>query len=180
MKKIPTMYMRDPANMSRVTGEVAPGCEWVVNGEGYGTVKYDGTCCLYEDGVIFRRREVKKGRPTPDGFMAADETETKVIGWVPCGNGPDDKWHREAAPPESDGTCELIGPKVQGNPYGMATHCFVEHGADKIAVPLRDQASIRLLLEQNKIEGVVFYHEDGRRAKIKRRDFGLPWPEVSP
>ncbi len=28
MKKIPTLFVRDPENMSRVTEEVTPGCEW--------------------------------------------------------------------------------------------------------------------------------------------------------
>jgi hypothetical protein len=27
------------------------------------------------------------------------------------------------------------------------------------------------------MEGVVWYHEDGRMVKIKRRDFGLKWPD---
>ena len=37
VKKIPTLYRRDPANRARViVGDVTPGCEWVIAGEGAG------------------------------------------------------------------------------------------------------------------------------------------------
>lgn len=32
---------------------------------------------------------------------------------------------------------------------------------------------IHAALEANPIEVIVFHHEDGRMAKIKKRDFGL-------
>ena len=55
MNKIPTLFVRDPENMSRVTREVTPGCEWVLAGEGVATRKWDGTNVLVEvrDGRCF-------------------------------------------------------------------------------------------------------------------------------
>jgi hypothetical protein len=35
---------------------------------------------------------------------------------------------------------------------------------------------LRDYLSEGSIEGIVFHHNDGRMAKIKCRDFGIPWP----
>ena len=35
MKKIPTLFKRDPVNRSLVTREVNPDCQWVIDGEGW-------------------------------------------------------------------------------------------------------------------------------------------------
>ncbi len=43
MKKIPTLFIRDPENPRYVTEEVHPDCQWVTRGEGVPTRKYDGT-----------------------------------------------------------------------------------------------------------------------------------------
>ena len=76
-----------------------------------------------------------------------------------------------------DGTYELIGPKVQGNPHDMLIHSLVPHGLVQIREAGRTFDNIRKLLAENThVEGIVWHHEDGRMAKIKRRDFGLPWP----
>jgi len=40
----------------------------------------------------------------------------------------------------------------------------------------RTFAQLRAFLTMSRIEGIVFHHPDGRMAKIKRRDYGLPWP----
>lgn len=72
MKKIPTLFRRDPDDMKRVLPEVTPGCEWVLAGEGVATRKYDGTCVGLIDGEWFMRREIKPGKNVPQGFI---ETE---------------------------------------------------------------------------------------------------------
>jgi len=33
MRKIPTLFVRDPENRANVTDEVTEGCEWVLAGE---------------------------------------------------------------------------------------------------------------------------------------------------
>ncbi len=45
MKKIPTMFIRNPENMRELLNEHHPDCGWVFAGEGVATRKYDGTCC---------------------------------------------------------------------------------------------------------------------------------------
>lgn len=185
MRKIPTIFERDwHGDRSRVLDIIHPGCEWVLAGEGVATRKLDGTCCLVRDGKLFRRREIKPGGILPPDFELADsDDETgRTVGWVPVGSGPEDKWHREAFSclgPPVDGTYELIGPNIQGNPERSATHQLVNHRSDRLlwGVPIhqdqRDFDSIRALLSSVDIEGLVFHHPDGRMAKIKLRDFGF-------
>jgi hypothetical protein len=200
MEKIPTMFVRDwHGDRSRVLNKVTPGCEWVLDGKGVATRKYDGTACMLQDGVLYKRHAVRAPAGTsiethdgePIGSFFADgvfperfiplavEGEAdaqKVIGWVPVGDGPEDKWHREALSSYSefpDGTCELVGPKINGNPEGYNQHLLIWHAnALRVDAP-RDFAGLAAWFEGRDIEGVVWHHPDGRMAKIKARDFGL-------
>lgn len=179
MKKIPTVFERDwNGDRSRVVDQVHPGCEWVLAGEGTPTRKLDGTCCMIRDGKLYKRRELRAGDPMPANFEVADQDDEtgKIVGWVSVGDGPEDRIHREALPPTiplDDGTYELIGPKVQGNPEGWPSHYLVPHGLNKIDDAPRTFAGLREWLAGLDIEGVVWHHPDGRMAKIKLRDFGL-------
>lgn len=208
MKKIITLFERDYHDRSLVVNEVVPGAEWVPLGEGVATQKYDGTCCLVRDGTLLKRYTLKPNRDPPRGFEIAadvDPTTGKVEGWVPVGDGPEDEWHREALDALAwraaagkgimgfvmtdlhfiaDGTFELLGPKIQGNPENMETHMLRRH-ADALALEgcpyFRPPeiagesffARLRVWLATQDIEGVVWHHEDGRMVKIKKRDFGL-------
>ena len=138
--------------------------------------------------------------------------------WVPCNrDNPSDKYHWEAFDqymeqfyPKTrlsvdqsllledswaknkthDGTYELCGPKVQGNPEGFEEHTLVHHGSEEMLigsakfmeyigmtwqdVPVEDQfESLRLVLLCINVEGIVFHHPDGRMCKIRKKDFGL-------
>lgn len=179
MKKIPTVFERNWDGVKQVLNTVHPGCEWVLAGEGVATVKHDGSCCLVRDGKLYKRREAHRlGVEYPPGFLPVDnDPETgKVVGWVPVGDGPEDKYHREglANAPVADGTYELVGPKVQGNPELRPHHMLERHGATLCNgdVP-RTFDGLRDYLAARDMEGIVFHHPDGRMAKIKLRDFGL-------
>lgn len=180
MKKIPTIFVRDMSKQpALVIPEWVTGCEWVRDGEGVATRKYDGTSCMVRGGKFYKRRELKSGDVAPDGFesLGTDENTGKTVGWVQVGLGPDDKYHREAFNgSESDGTYELLGPKIQGNKEVCNAHVLLNHSAAK-TYPLapRDFDGIKQFLTDNVIEGIVWHHPDGRMAKIKRRDFGLRW-----
>lgn len=181
MKKIPTIFDRDwDGDRSRVVDVPHRDCVWVFAGEGVATLKLDGTCCLVRGGDLYKRHEVKLGKAQPAGFEAvgADAETGKVVGWVPVGDGPEDRWHREAwdnigcdAP---NGTYELIGPKVQGNVERSDKHLLIPHSNTGIALYApRTFEGLREWLAGKDIEGLVFHHPDGRMAKIKLRDFGL-------
>lgn len=183
MKKIPTLFERDwNGDRSRVIDKVHPGCEWVIAGEGLPTRKLDGTSCLIRDGKLYKRRELRGRDVIPPDFEEVDhDTETnKTVGWVPVGDGPEDRWHREAFEKgiryfgfPGGGTYELLGPKVQGNPEGYSTHVLMPHSLADILDAPRTFDGIKEWMSGRDIEGVVFHHPDGRMAKIKLRDFGL-------
>jgi hypothetical protein len=184
MKKIPTVFERDwNGDRSRVVDQVHEDCGWVLAGEGVATRKVDGTCCMIRAGKLYKRRELRDGDDTPINFEeAAHDAETgKTVGWMPVGDGPEDRYHREAfaydtGSPLVDGTYELIGPKVQGNPEHTIGAVLIKHGdgmAGTIDGAPRTFAGLRDWLRNKDIEGLVFHHPDGRMAKIKLRDFGF-------
>jgi len=179
MKKIPTLFERDFDGNRQVIDKVHPGCEWVQAGEGVPTQKLDGTCCMIRDGVLYRRHEIKPGGEPPVGFEPCggiDENTGKIQVWVAVGDGPQDKYHREAFDATlPDGTYELLGPKIQGNSEGYGSHCLVRHGFIRIGlgVPTDFNGLREWLKMHNCMEGIVWHHPDGRMAKIKLRDFGI-------
>lgn len=187
MKKIPTMFERDwNGDRSLVLDQPHADCGWVFAGEGTATQKIDGTCCMVRDGALYKRRELREGQIIPHDFEIAEtDAETKkVVGWVPVGEGADDRWHREAfargdmnGDTLPDGTYELVGPKVQGNPEGYAEHVLIPHIVDSLGFgddqPPRDFDGLQAWLSGRAIEGIVFHHPDGRMAKVKKRDFGM-------
>ena len=188
MKKIISLFERNWETDNKIRNEVTKGAEWVVAGEGIATRKYDGTACLIKDGKLFKRYDVKKGRKQPDGFIPAqdpDPTTGHWPGWVPCDrNNPSDKYHWEAfdslftqiTSEKTDGTYELLGPKVQGNPEHFPdAHVLLKH--NKIPAiepdPPRDFDGLKEYFKGKDIEGIVWHHPDGRMVKIKKRDFGM-------
>lgn len=187
MKKIISLFQRNYETDHLVRDEVVPGAEWVLEGEGIATRKYDGTCCLVQDGHLFKRYEIKPGGTTPYGFVPAnevDEVTGKQQGWVEVGNGNEDRWYREAAGgnPDKvnlpDGTYELVGPKINGNPEKYEQNMLVPHGdAERLEAPRTFDALRYWFLSQD-IEGIVWHHPDGRMVKIKKKDFGWRRSEI--
>jgi hypothetical protein len=180
MKKTVSLFMRNYEGDRLVRDEVVLGAEWVVNGEGVATRKHDGTCCLLRGGQLFKRYDAKAGKQPPDNFEPSqecpDENTGHWPGWVPVGDGPDDARHREALKLLSngaDGTYELCGPKVQGNPEGFKSHVLIKHGCEALNDCPRTFDALREYLSDRAIEGVVWHHPDGRLVKIKGKDFGI-------
>ena len=165
--------------MKELLWEPHPACTWVFRGEGTATRKYDGTCCLIKNSILFKRREVKKGKTLPINFeqIEYDPVTEKAVGWVPVTKSKEDRWHIEAFGDAHwpDGTYELCGLKVQGNPEEFENHILIPHANamtyDNIT---RTFEGIKEFLEKRDIEGLVFHNLDGRMAKIKKRDYGLP------
>ncbi len=181
MNKIPTMFDRnwDGPNKYLVHDKIREGCEWVAAGEGVATRKLDGTCCMVRAGKLYKRRELREGDTPPENFelLGTDDDTGKSVGWVPVGEDPTDKWHREAFSQCAfpDGTYELLGPKIQGNPEGADCHTLTLHSTACVYpdVPRTFDGIRAWLTENHYIEGLVFHHSDGRMAKIKLKDFGI-------
>ncbi|MEV6605201.1 hypothetical protein [Kutzneria sp. NPDC051319] len=181
MEKIPTIFERD--GRFHVVDRPRADCAWVFDGEGVATEKLDGTNVrlTVRCGAIVR---VEKRR-NPNREQKARGI---VDGWY-VDAGPEDKWIMAAADgtdvsawPDGEHSCEAIGPRVQGNPLGLDKHVCLPFNlsAPVYADVPRDFAGLRAFLATvdsvyspgNLAEGLVFHHSDGRRAKIKRKDFG--------
>lgn len=183
MRKIISLFQRNYDGDRLVRDEVVPGAEWVTDWKGIPTRKWDGTCCLIRDGRLYKRYEVKPGAtPPPDFDPATDEDPNtgKIQGWVPVGDGPEDRWHREAfesllscAKGNIDGTYELCGPKVQGNPERFDRHVLIAHGNGWMLDVPRDFHGLKAYFAEHDVEGIVWHHPDGRMVKVKAKDFGI-------
>lgn len=206
MRKIPSLFVRDYENPQHeerfmkgrflATTKVTPGCEWVLNGEGVATRKWDGTAIRinWSDSAIplmSKRYDAKHGKTPPPGFEPCQDPDPITghwPGWIPVDpNDPTNKYIIEAYNYSTeraidkllpDGTYEAIGPKINGNKDSRANHELKQHGRARlftIEAIERSYDSILATLETMKIEGIVYHHPDGRMCKVKRSDFGLKW-----
>ena len=203
MKKIVSLFMRNYDGDHLVRNEVVPGAEWVLAGEGRPTRKWDGTCCMIRDGKLYKRYDAKTftvnaatgeripwGRTPPEGFEPAQDADPITghwPGWLPVGDGKEDRWFREGfanAPHlHRDGTYELLGPRVNSNPERFPNHVLIPHGDAADFEPLgnpRTFDELREFFVAHDMEGIVWWHPDGRMVKIKARDFGIKRSQTKP
>lgn len=185
MNKIITLFLRNYDGDHLVRNEVTPGAEWVINGEGTPTRKIDGTCCMFQDSTLYKRYDAKKGKTPPEDFTPAQPKPDPITGhwpgWVFVKKSdPANRYHIEAFERLIDpqnGTYELVGPKIQGNPEKFDHHYLIPHNGTTLLlenrnVP-RDFEGLKNYLYINNIEGIVWHHPDGRMVKIKKKDFGF-------
>lgn len=183
MKKISTLYKKDPNDLSRVINEIAPENKWVIDGEGIPTRKFDGTATAIIDGELYKRYDVKKGKQVPANAIPCQEPD-EITGhwphWIKCErNNPADKWHFvgfDDLENKEDGTYELCGEKLQGNPEHLTGHILVKHGIEVLPVTDLSFEGLKNYLSNAEldIEGIVFHHiNDERMCKIRKCDFGI-------
>lgn len=181
---------------------------WVFAGEGIATVKWDGSAVMLDsDRRLWVRYDAKAGKTPPAGFVPAQERDPKtghMPGWIPAEGNPAAKWHIDAlnnTPLVQPGTWEACGPSHQGNPHKFTKNVLVRHGNVvlvnfKIHLydgPEQAYSACRQFLEHlvlpteayglplvgpTRAEGIVWHHPDGRMAKVKGSDLGVPWPPV--
>lgn len=185
MQKIISLFQRNYDTDRLIRDEVTPGAEWVIDGEGIPTRKWDGTCCKVENGELYKRYDAKQGKVPPIGFIPAQEPDPVTghwPGWVKVGLDKEDKWHREGFVNSKDkngylpdGTYELVGPKINSNKDQLATHILVPHGYDQFKEVPRTFKELKEWFKDKNIEGIVWHHADGRMVKIKKKDFGFKW-----
>lgn len=189
MKKIPTLFVRtfEGRKITNITDEITPGCEEAFE-KGIATVKFDGSCCAVIDGVFYKRYNAKNGKKPPEGAIPCCDPDP-VTGhwphWVRVDeNDPNDRWFVEAyrnilnacnAETLDDGTYEAVGPHFNGNPHNARRDLLIAHGLEHVDV-VKSFDGVRDYLTCHNIEGLVFWLDDEPVCKIKRTDFGLPWP----
>jgi len=188
MKKMTTLFKKNPNDLGMVINELNLDNEWVLT-EGTPTRKFDGTSCAIINGELYKRYDakLKKGKykkPIPFGAIPCQEADLKSghhPHWVKCDiNDKSNKYHFEAfnklvsVDMNDDGTYELIGEKINGNPENIIGHELFRHGVIKLDLEDFSFESIRVFLEKNDIEGIVFHNKyDDRMCKIRKSDFGI-------
>jgi hypothetical protein len=183
MEKIPTIF--DRGEDFRVINQPRKGCEWVFAGEGRATEKLDGTNIRVTVRSGQRVRVEKRRNPSK-----VQKQQGIIDGWYVDADefAKEDKWLFEAVRgtdvqswPDGEHSAEALGPNIQGNPLGLEQHLCVPFNLEVPvfeAVPCTYEG-LRAVLENleskyspgHLAEGIVFHHPDGRRAKIKRKDF---------
>lgn len=195
MKKIPTLFVRTylAEGNHTVAPTVTPGLEWVLEGEGVATLKWDGTAVYYDGKKWYKRYDAKKGKKPPEGAIPCQEAPDPVTGhwphWTPVDRTKkEDQYIVEAIDnyvkeewfvngDSGIGSYEAIGPKIQANPYTLKSHILRKHGALQIPDFPRDFDGMREYLKKHHyMEGVVFWKDGEPKCKIKRTDFGFDWP----
>jgi hypothetical protein len=188
--KIECPFVRKEVNSHYVViPEINPGYEWVFEDAGVMAVdKIDGTCVnlIIEDGNIHRifNREEEKfifniNQTKWEGACMEGIAHAIQKGWI-----------------KGDGQIfgELIGPIFNGNRHQIPHHLFVPFDYllkscfwkswvqnkypktfEAISAWFKDGLislfNQRLNLPEIQAEGLVFYHPDGRRAKLRRDMF---------
>ena len=192
VKKLPCLFVRDFADKKNpvITPVVTPGCEWVLNGEGVATRKWDGTACLIRDGQLYRRYDAKRGKEPPPAFEPAQDPDPVTghwPGWLPVdpyNPDPSDVWIAlawfQSGEPGHEGTYEAVGPRINGNHENFESYALVPHGAFSYSNAPRTFEGLRDFLSTLKAEGIVFWRNlaepDSDMVKIRRDDFGFEWP----
>lgn len=188
MRKIPTVFQRiGTGRGAQLSTLPHPECGWVLAGEGVPTRKYDGTCVALDGDNGWQARRVVKQGPDPDGFQLVEEDPNTGfrVGWEPIRNSGFYRWFEDAFWNDvrsegimggfAPGTYELIGPKINGNPERRYSHWLIRHGDTRLPdITPRTFDALKpyiLQLGEQGIEGVVWYHPDGRMAKLKAKDF---------
>jgi len=196
MKKISTLFKKNPENLGLVINEINPENQWVFDQGVKSTRKYDGMACAIINGELYKRRDVKKGKQIPIGAIECQEAD-KITGhhphWIKCfpENKEDELFFEGLAalklqtkyPIELGyGTYELCGEKISTqrfdpnfNPEKISGHLMIPHGKDILSLPSLEFEALKQYLTnpENDIEGIVFYHPDGRMCKIRKSDFGI-------
>lgn len=194
MKKIPTLFKRvfDNHRIVDILPDITSGCEEAFL-YGDATIKLDGSCCAIINGEFYKRYDCKKGKTPPEGAIPCCDPDP-ITGhwphWVKVSmSDPADKWFVAAYKKEAlfyqtisninkpiDGTYEAVGFHFNGNPYNYDNDHLFRHETGIIKSLERTFEGVKQWLMEHDEEGLVFWLNDEPVCKIKRSDFGLPWP----
>ncbi len=187
MKKIKTLFLKNSKDPSRVTDVLDKKFSWVLTNNYEASIKYDGTSCAIIEGELYKRYDAKVNPKTaikksvPEGAIPCGDFD-QITGhhphWLKVDfEDSNNKYHVEGfnnLADKIDGTYELIGEKVRGNPENVKGHILVRHGLHVIKVKDHSYAGIKNLLIALNKEGLVFRNIlTNEMAKIRLTDFGL-------
>lgn len=188
VRKMPALFVID-REKHETTQEINASAAWIFDEEAKPTYKRDGTSITVdEDGKVWARRSVKKGKKAPENYIEAevDPITGHSFGIEPVEQSGFYKFYKEAVENGDDnleqGTYELCGPKVQKDAESLGEHRLLKHGED-VAEEIPDMRNVskeeafNMLkdifkgYQERGIEGVVWWGKDGKRAKLRVKDF---------
>ena len=194
MKKMTTLYKQLFENLPNNKGRIFSGLsedtnpenDWVfIDPTTVAYRKLDGASAAVINGNIYSRYMSRQRKNTPaqipiKGIPAQpniDEATQTHPYWVPAEAKGQGKHHYNAfinQPDLPDGTYELIGPTVNGNPEQVAVNTLVAHDAAHLLVPLPTtitRESLKELILSKPWEGLVFRNSNDNMCKLRRIDF---------
>lgn len=202
MKKIPTLFPKNPENLGLVLPDKLDYN--LLDRFSYFQIKIDGTACMIKDGNPYCRYDLKKFKKKrgkiikefsikelkaklPEGAIPCQEEPDELSGhfphWIPVLK--DNPVHRyiyegfQNLKDKKDGTYECIGPKIGDNPHNEDKHIWIPHFDRKLRVDLKlgnvPYLTLKEFLREFPFEGLVAYDKENQPyAKIRRSDFGFP------
>lgn len=180
MKKISTVFIIKRENgLALATENFLEGNEWVANGEGKATIKFDGSSCLIKDGILFRRwnrKLTKKAmkakriaalknndfvvdesmfKPVPEGAIKCNDIFDPVTlhwpHWIPVTSDPADKLHFEAFELlKAEGKVSDGTWEICGPKIRCNPHKFENHVLIK-------HGSVEVVVEDRSFEGIKLF-----------------------
>ncbi|NEP41587.1 MAG: hypothetical protein F6K35_21080 [Okeania sp. SIO2H7] len=202
MKKIPTVFQREPNNLKQVLDVLNPEVELVFaqcdRKDFEIHKKYDGQPCLYQDGKLYTRFNAKlfqkkrgkiinEPKLPPENSIPCSKPDQNTGDWPHWRlvNKTQDEWVLKAFENAgggsvlSNGTYEAVGPHFQTNLHRLTNDILVSHNAllENCSQLLECNdlfKAFKDFMKQLKYEGIVLYQSGLPVAKLKRKDFGLP------
>ncbi len=192
MIKIPRLFIHDK---SYATDKISPVSRWVLTEESIPYRKWDGIATkLYKDQWYIRsirRRDGIDDKDIHTIFYPVDLLQDYVYGWLKTDYSPYLPYLTEAlaTEPYSDrlfgtengweqGTYELMGPNILGNPEKLERHWLMPHHRSpqlsEVSMLGKDISydSLLTIFSTYDCEGCVWYERNGyRKTKLRRRDF---------
>lgn len=198
MKKMKTLFKID-RDTGLALNKLNENTSWVFTDKAIATIKFDGTSCFFKNGKLYKRYDRKLKKPfmrkfkkegknfkytldmfkeVPDNSIPCNDKPDPVTlhfpYWIEVGEGNEDIYHREAIKNSilNEGmTYELVGPKIQQNPYKLEKHELWEHGSKKVIINDMSFNGLRAFLKDLNAEGIVWHNkESGEMVKLRKKD----------
>lgn len=204
MKKVKALFVVE-RSVQMATREIEPTAQWVFDGEGEATIKYDGTPVLIKNGKLYKRwnrklqkKFLKQWRynkenfkysmdmfvDIPEGAIALEDAPAPISlhfpYWIPVIDEKSNKRFIRAfddLESKDDGTYELVGETIQGNIYNLEGNKLLKHGSEIVSIPDMSFDGIKQFFKELNAEGIVWHHPDGRMIKLRRSHFNFEWRE---
>jgi hypothetical protein len=199
MNKMSVLYVQEFELLGKrgrifkgLSDEVRPENAWVFTDPT--TVAYrklDGAACAIIEGKMYARIMVGQGKKKrnkkiekPIDAIPAQPEPDPITGqhphWVPTEGKPQYKWFNHTMDkfgPYEDGTYELCGSKIGGDPEATGEKAFaISHTDPHLLLELPSElnkTTLREMIEGNPYEGIIFKNANGDYCKLRRFDFML-------